>query len=680
MDYKINIEKKVLRLLGAQLYGDTPTIIAELVQNSYDADAKRVWITVITGNDSEIIVEDDGIGMTPDEINDRFLNIGQDRRESYAISPGGRKVLGRKGIGKLSVFSLAKIIDVVTKKNNTVAACRLDFDKITLNDEDPVDIIGKEYIPLTEEHLSKNNTGTKIILKGIRKNISKSLNYIINRLLRTFDVNSDDFELFIRRNDDNFYRLSKKSLTFFDKMDTIITFGNKFSDKLDLVKNNSIDKKYKLTKKYEELTADNSERFPSLPYEIDVTNKDGLGVKRSFSFEGWIGTINERPSFKSFIIDKYADDGGNSKLEVSLTDNRITIFSRGKIGEFDILPKVQTNRIADAYIIGELYVDIFESDDLSDMAISNRRGYDETDQRYVHLIKVVSEVVSYITRRKEDINKTKKQDADYEAAEKIKERLIDDASETHNIINSKLSESEKKHFQNDLFQFSRVLSLKNETSKIFISHKSECSDFGKFLIQCFKNIGVNIENKIIFTSMPEFGVPFGKDIYDYLKECFRDDLYVIFLFSKSFYDSNICIAETGAAWATNKEYRNIVIDVSFSDIERPINNGQSGISLKNIEDEGTRTGLKSLIQEALSKIGYNNISEEKINTAINNALIEYKDRLVTPIYIPKRKFLATPICFKCGNKMKLVVNDKEEGVTYKCESANCGVEQSAKIL
>ena len=34
--YKINIDKKVLRLLGAQLYGDTPSIISELVQNAYD--------------------------------------------------------------------------------------------------------------------------------------------------------------------------------------------------------------------------------------------------------------------------------------------------------------------------------------------------------------------------------------------------------------------------------------------------------------------------------------------------------------------------------------------------------------------------------------------------------------------------------------------------------------------
>ena len=74
--YQINIDKKVLRLLGAQLYGDTPSIISELVQNAYDADAKNVWITINTTVPNTIIVQDDGIGMTPEEIQD-FLILGK---------------------------------------------------------------------------------------------------------------------------------------------------------------------------------------------------------------------------------------------------------------------------------------------------------------------------------------------------------------------------------------------------------------------------------------------------------------------------------------------------------------------------------------------------------------------------------------------------------------------------
>ena len=253
--YKINIDKKVLRLLGAQLYGDTPSIISELVQNAYDADASAVWITINTTSPNTIIVQDNGIGMMPEEINTRFLNIGQDRRTAFPTSPSGRKVLGRKGIGKLAVFSLAKIIDIYSVKENQVAACRLDFDDITLNNGDPK-TLDESSVPIEAEYLSSTGSGTKIILQEIQKDISRSLNYIINRLMRTFDVNSEEFKIYVRKNKDVFKELSRKDLDFFDSMDTIITFGENYASCINQVLQNNIPSKYKYTKKYEDLCAE----------------------------------------------------------------------------------------------------------------------------------------------------------------------------------------------------------------------------------------------------------------------------------------------------------------------------------------------------------------------------------------------------------------------------------------
>ena len=337
--YKINIDKKVLRLLGAQLYGDTPSIISELVQNAYDADATAVWITINTTTPNSIVVADNGIGMTPDEVNDRFLNIGQDRRTAYPLSPSGRKVLGRKGIGKLAVFSLAKVIDVFSKKDGQIAACRLDFDAITLHDADPQSL-DERLADFQPAYLSKQGTGTRIELHNVQKDISKSLNYIINRLVRTFDVNSDDFKVFIRKNNEDYNELSRKNLNFFDYMDTIVVFGDAYKSKADLVNQNGIPEKYKYVAQYDELCQD--KKFQIMPYQISVIDKDGNTVNRNFSFCGWIGTMHERPSFKNFLVND-PDEKGKKTFEVSLSDNRITVFSRGKIGEFDILPKVQTN-------------------------------------------------------------------------------------------------------------------------------------------------------------------------------------------------------------------------------------------------------------------------------------------------------------------------------------------------
>lgn len=76
-NYEIKLDRRVLKQLGSQLYGDTPSVIAELVANSYDADANNVWITIDTVNNN-VIVEDDGKGMTAGDINESFLNIGYD--------------------------------------------------------------------------------------------------------------------------------------------------------------------------------------------------------------------------------------------------------------------------------------------------------------------------------------------------------------------------------------------------------------------------------------------------------------------------------------------------------------------------------------------------------------------------------------------------------------------------
>ena len=664
--YRINIDKKVLRLLGAQLYGDTPSIISELVQNAYDADAKAVWITINTVSEMSIVVQDDGIGMTPDEVNSRFLNIGQDRRSMYPESPGGRKVLGRKGIGKLAVFSLAKVVDVYSKTVNDVAACRLDFDAITLKNEEPISL-DENSVVFEKDFLSKKETGTKIILRSIQKDVSRSLNYIVNRLLRTFDVNSDEFKIYIRKNLESFRELSRKDLDFYSDMDTIITFGEEFKSKIKLVEENSIPKRYKYVKRYEDLSAE--KKFLIMPYQIDVLDRSGQQAKRNFYFNGWIGTIHERPSFKKFVSEIYEEEG-KTKFEVSLTDNRVTVFSRGKIGEFDILPKTQTNRIADAYIIGEIYADIFEDDDLADMAISNRRGYDETDQRYVQMIRVITDVIAFLTRRKEEINKIKKQDGEFQEAQKIKSDFLDKAPKTQKVIKKRFTTKEQEEFQTELFQFGRALNLGNGTKRIFISHKTECAVFGKFLVRCFELAGLDVKKNIIFTSMPELGVPQDRDIYEYLKDCFRDDLYVIFLFSRSFYNSNVCIAETGAAWATNKKYSNVVIDMGFGGIDKPINNSKLGVSLGDLSDEDLGYKLTGVIKNALDTIGASTPKDDVIKQAIETALKEYGPQMEAPLYMPQRRYLATPVCPKCSSAMQLTMNDKGE-LIYECIARNC---------
>ena len=145
----------------------------------------------------------------------------------------------------------------------------------------------------------------------------------------------------------------------------------------------------------------------AFPYKINVEDAEGNETTVNFQMHGWIGTVSTLPELRrlseTFIA---SEDGEEDKITIS--DNRISLYSRGKLGEYDILPKVKNNRNSEAYVIGELFVDVFEEDTLADMAISNRRGYDEGDNRYIETIKIVKRLLGYIVDQKDAVTKNKK--------------------------------------------------------------------------------------------------------------------------------------------------------------------------------------------------------------------------------------------------------------------------------
>ena len=108
-----------IKHLGLQMYSTLPPVIGELVSNSWDADAETVAITVpktAFKADSEIVVVDDGEGMTDADVREAYLVIGRDRRAANGDrkTKKGRGLMGRKGIGKFSAFGIASEIEVET--------------------------------------------------------------------------------------------------------------------------------------------------------------------------------------------------------------------------------------------------------------------------------------------------------------------------------------------------------------------------------------------------------------------------------------------------------------------------------------------------------------------------------------------------------------------------------------
>ena len=133
MGYAMRISRLTIDKLGVKLYDKVSAVVAELVSNSYDADATQVTVTApmgaylaskaggqITDRGHIIQVCDNGIGMAPDEINQFYLRVGAERRREQVRGRGDkspwykRRVMGRKGVGKLAPFGICHVIEVLS--------------------------------------------------------------------------------------------------------------------------------------------------------------------------------------------------------------------------------------------------------------------------------------------------------------------------------------------------------------------------------------------------------------------------------------------------------------------------------------------------------------------------------------------------------------------------------------
>lgn len=184
--------------LGAKLYSTLPPIISELIANGYDACAKKIEIELLgSGENKTIIISDDGFGMTFQEINDKYLIIGRKKREEDGINlPCNRLPIGKKGLGKLAFFGIAKNAVIETVKNKTKVIFEMDWDKIQTS--------GKEYKP--EFTVKKNvleKDGTKITITKLYRKTDFEIDSL-KRNISNYFIFEDNFKVYIRKGDEKF--------------------------------------------------------------------------------------------------------------------------------------------------------------------------------------------------------------------------------------------------------------------------------------------------------------------------------------------------------------------------------------------------------------------------------------------------------------------------------------------
>lgn len=355
--YMMSLSLNVLNHLGINLYSNIPAVLSEIVANSWDADAENVKISI---KDDEITILDDGCGMDEKDINEKFLFVGYQKRESSKKSPKfGRKYMGRKGIGKLSMFSIANEVEVYSRKKIVSGyetnALSMSIEEITKKIKNNVgdNNDSSNYYPTVLEYNDTEitETGTKIVLKNLKKlTTSLTAEYIKKRVARRFGIIGKEFNFSVWVNGEE---VSINDRDYFHKLSYIWYYGDE-------------------SKKY----ADSSSKASHKEPRKNIVNING----EQYSISGWIGSVDASGDLKD----------GEDNL------NKIVILVRGKLGQEDILAEYSEGGLYSKYLIGEINADFFDEDSFEDMATSNRQEYRKDDERFIALRKFIYEELKYI--------------------------------------------------------------------------------------------------------------------------------------------------------------------------------------------------------------------------------------------------------------------------------------------
>jgi hypothetical protein len=344
--YELTIDLNALNHLGINLYSNIPAVVSEVVANSWDADAVQVSIVIDTSHDT-ITITDDGIGMSETEINQKYLKIGYRKRDSEPVlTSKQRHVMGRKGIGKLSLFSIADTIEVQsvkkigrsTEKNGFVMKASEIKAKIESGGG-----VGNYKPKVVSRGKIRIEKGTRIELRDLKKNAHVSAQALRRRLARRFSIIGPDCDFEVS--------VDGKPITvddrdYFPKIEYVWYFGKASLNYADSCKN---------AKKKQRLD-------------------DTVDAVQGFKVTGWIGTFDERKSIEK----------GN---------NTIVVLAWGKLVQEDLLKDLDEGGLFTKYLIGEIRADFVDLDKDPDIATSDRQRLREDDQRFIELKRFVQKVV-----------------------------------------------------------------------------------------------------------------------------------------------------------------------------------------------------------------------------------------------------------------------------------------------
>ena len=122
----LQVSVQIIKHISSGMYRSPASALKELISNAFDADAHKVKVEFHFSYDEfgkifldHILVRDDGSGIDLKTLEYIFTHIGGSLKGvKEGKTPGGRDLIGRLGIGMLSVASACRSFAVRTKKES----------------------------------------------------------------------------------------------------------------------------------------------------------------------------------------------------------------------------------------------------------------------------------------------------------------------------------------------------------------------------------------------------------------------------------------------------------------------------------------------------------------------------------------------------------------------------------
>jgi hypothetical protein len=339
--FKFAISLSVLNHLGRNLYRNFITVLGEAISNSWDADAKNVWVD-IDWDAKRFLVVDDGAGMDAEAFQNRFLKIGYSKRkENGNQTERGRPFIGAKGIGKLALLSCAQRVTILSKTNGSDPIGGT-IDNSGLDAAIQNDLVPEDYpleapdAKIADSNFEGSQCGTLLQFEGasVLERVSEDQ---IRKLLAMnfrFALIDPDFKILV-----NGKQISVDDLKTLAESTQFVWPICDFSDEFLKI-------------------CVNLKRVSQAP-------------PTKLQIVGYLATV-EKPS--------------NLKVRGTAGDERATVdlFVNGRLREKNLIRHFPTQRIAESYLYGQIHFDEMDGDGDTPFT-SSREGIVESNPLYIAL-------------------------------------------------------------------------------------------------------------------------------------------------------------------------------------------------------------------------------------------------------------------------------------------------------